>query len=40
MDVVLGNKKLTMTGQTGRNALEVALAAYKSSKTGRRVAIG
>ena len=39
MDVVLGNKKLTMTGKDGRNALEVALAAYKSSNTGRRIAL-
>ena len=40
MDVVCGKEKLTMTGQAGREALEVALAAYKSSKTGKRVAIG
>lgn len=39
LDVVRGEQKLTMTGQAGRDALEVALAAYKSSATGKRVAI-
>lgn len=37
MDVVAGRKKLTMDGKAGRDALQVALAAYKSSRTGRRV---
>lgn len=37
IDVVRGKEKLTMTGTTGRAALEVALAAYESSKTGRRI---
>jgi len=40
MDVVTGRERLTMTGKAGRDALEVALAAYKSSKTGRRIAVG
>ena len=39
MDVLMGKEKLTMTGKAGRAALEVALAAYKSSDTGKRVAI-
>ena len=39
MDVVMGKERLTMSGQAGRAALEVALAAYKSSDTGRRIAI-
>ncbi|MDQ1256573.1 MAG: Gfo/Idh/MocA family oxidoreductase [Candidatus Hydrogenedentes bacterium] len=37
MDVVTGKERLTMTGAAGRDALEVALAAYTSSKTGKRV---
>jgi UDP-N-acetylglucosamine 3-dehydrogenase len=37
IDVIRGKEKLTMTGKTGRDALAVALAAYESSKTGRRV---
>lgn len=40
MDVVRGKRPLTMTGQAGRDALEAALAAYKSSKSGRRVVLG
>jgi predicted dehydrogenase len=40
LDVIEGKEKLTMDGKAGRAALEVALAAYKSSKAGRRVAIG
>jgi len=40
VDVVLGKEKLTMTGKTGRDALEVALAAYQSSRTGKKVKIG
>lgn len=40
IDVVRGEERLTMTGKAGRAALEVALAAYKSSDTGKRVAIG
>ena len=39
MDVVRGKERLTMTGTAGRNALEVALAAYKSSDSGRRIAL-
>jgi len=39
LDVVTGKTKLMIDGQAGRNAVEVALAAYKSSKTGRRVTI-
>jgi len=39
MDVVMGKERLTMTGKTGRHALEVALAAYKSDKTGKRIAL-
>ena len=40
MDIVMGKEKLTMDGAAGRAALEVALAAYKSSHSGKRVAIG
>jgi len=40
MNVVMGKERLTMNAAAGRDALEVALAAYKSSKTGRRIAIG
>ena len=39
IDVVRGEEKLTMDGKAGRNAIEIALAAYKSSATGKRVAI-
>lgn len=39
IDVVRGKQRLTMTGQDGINALAVALAAYSSSKKGRRVAM-
>lgn len=39
IDVVRGKQRLTMTGQDGINALAVALAAYSSSKSGRRVAL-
>jgi UDP-N-acetylglucosamine 3-dehydrogenase len=39
MDVVVGKKKLTMNGKAGRAALEVALAAYKSDRTGRRISL-
>jgi UDP-N-acetylglucosamine 3-dehydrogenase len=39
MDVVAGKEKLTMDAKAGRAALEVALAAYRSSRTGRKVAI-
>jgi predicted dehydrogenase len=38
LDVLDGAAPLTMNGQAGRDALAVALAAYKSSETGRRVA--
>ena len=40
MDIVAGKQRLEMDGQAGRAALEVALAAYKSSKTGREVKLG
>jgi predicted dehydrogenase len=39
LDVVGGKKTLTMNADAGRDALAVALAAYKSSKTGKRVAL-
>lgn len=39
MDVVGGKEKLTMTGAAGRAALEVALATYKSSDSGKRIAL-
>lgn len=39
MDVVTGAGKLKMDGKAGRAALEVALAAYKSSATGKRLAL-
>lgn len=39
IDVVMGKEKLTMDGAAGRAALEVALAAYKSSRIGKRIAI-
>ncbi len=37
IDVIRGKTPLSMTGATGRAALEVALAAYESSRTGRRI---
>lgn len=37
LDVLDGKRKHDMNGQAGRAALEVALAAYKSSTAGRRV---
>ena len=40
LDVVDGESKLTMDGRAGRNALEVALAAYKSSSSGKKVTLG
>ena len=40
LDVVDGKEKLTMSGTAGRQALEVALAAYKSSDSGRKINIG
>ena len=39
VDVVTGKEKLFIDGKAGRNAVEVALAAYKSSRTGKRVDI-
>lgn len=39
LDIVDGKEKLVMDGLVGRNALEVALAAYKSSETGRKVTL-
>jgi predicted dehydrogenase len=40
LDVVDGKEPLTMNGKAGRDALAVALGAYKSSETGRRVQLG
>lgn len=40
LDVVTGVEKLTMDGKAGREALEVALAAYKASQSAKRVALG
>lgn len=40
INVVRGEEKLSMTGKDGRDALEVALAAYKSSETGKAISIG
>jgi len=40
LDVVRGEQKLTMDGKAGRDALEIALAAYQSSESGTRIAIG
>ena len=39
MDVIQGKQRLTMTGKAGREALNVALAAYRSNRSGRRVSI-
>lgn len=39
MNIVMGKEKLTMDAKAGRAALAVALAAYKSSRTGRRVTV-
>lgn len=39
LDIIEGKEKLTMTGQAGRNALEVALAAYKSSDSGKKITL-
>lgn len=39
MDVVRGEEKLTMDGKAGREALRVALAAYESSKTAKRISL-
>jgi predicted dehydrogenase len=39
IDVVLGKTKLTMDGKAGRDALAVALAAYRSSASGKRVVL-
>ena len=39
LDVVSGKKALTMDAAAGKAALAVALAAYKSSKSGRRVSL-
>ena len=40
LDILDGKEKLTMSGAAGSHALEVALAAYTSSASGRRVRIG
>ena len=39
LNVITGKEKLTMDAQAGRAALEIALAAYKSSTTGKRITI-
>ncbi len=39
IDIVAGKKKLDIDAAVGRSALAVALAAYKSSKTGKAVSI-
>jgi predicted dehydrogenase len=39
IDVVRGKTPLTMSGKDGRAALEVALAAYQSSRTGKRIVL-
>lgn len=39
LDVIDGKEKLSMDGRAGREALRVALAAYDSSRTGKRVAL-
>lgn len=39
LDVVQGKEKLTMDADAGRAALAVALAAYKSSRSGKRIAL-
>ncbi len=39
MDVVCGKEPLEMDAKAGKDALAVALAAYKSSKTGKKVAL-
>ncbi len=39
LDILDGEETLTMSGAAGRHALQVALAAYSSSETGRRVRI-
>lgn len=40
IDTVTGKERLTCNGKAGRAALEIALTAYKSSKSGKRIAIG
>lgn len=39
IDVIQGNEKLTLDAKAGRNAIEVALAAYKSSAAGKTIAL-
>ena len=39
LDILDAKERLTMTGAAGHHALQVALAAYSSSETGRRVRI-
>jgi predicted dehydrogenase len=39
LDVIEGKAPLTMTGKAGRDALAVALAAYTSSESGRRITL-
>ena len=39
LDILDAKERLTMSGAAGRHALQVALAAYSSSETGRRVRI-
>ena len=40
INVITGKERLTSNGKAGRAALEIALAAYKSSKLGKRIAVG
>jgi hypothetical protein len=37
--VLDGKAPLTMNGKAGRDALAVALAAYESSRSGKRIAL-
>lgn len=39
LDVLDGKRRLDMDGRAGRAALQIALSAYKSSETGRRIRI-
>lgn len=39
LDVVTGKEKLTMDGAAGRAAMQVALAAYESSRTGKKIVL-
>jgi predicted dehydrogenase len=39
LDIIDGKQKLTMNGQAGRNALQIALAAYESSNTNKKITL-